>query len=190
MTGDINKSVVPSGTLIAMLRPPQLKSPLARAVVPVAAGIGFFALLAGFMWGIAALSTRGEAQTSDLLAQRTFQPGPAKIWASSIKQDGPILFADLADTDGNKTVVLDHTGQDPLKNWVLYFAHPADRPITCKVVQLEFTRTFTDCEGRTLDVEQLAPPPDGIGPVVSTDGYLALDLTPTATTDRSTPSTG
>jgi len=144
--------------------------------VPVAAGIAFFAVLALALWGVAALISRNSDQANDVLAGRTFQPGSVKTYAAIVERDGPIIFPDLLGTDGDKTVVLDHTGDDPMRGWSIYLAHPADRPISCKVVQVRGTRTFTDCEGRSIDVTQLALPPLGIAPAVSVDGILSLDL--------------
>jgi hypothetical protein len=43
---------------------------------------------------------------------------------------------------------------------------------------VQHTSRFTDCDGRTIEVDQLALPPRGIAPVVSADGILTLDLTP------------
>jgi hypothetical protein len=155
---------------------PQLQSTWARATVPVLGGLGFFAVLAVVLWGVAALISGGGRET-DTLASRTFEPGSAASWAEIVERDGPVIFPDLLGTDGDKTVVLDHQGDDPLSGWSLYLAHPADRPIECKVTQVRFSRQFTDCDGRTLAVTDLAPPPDGVFPVVSpTDGVLTLDL--------------
>jgi hypothetical protein len=46
------------------------------------------------------------------------------------------------------------------------------------VTQVQHTDQFTDCEGRTVAVESLARPEQGIKPVVSSDGILTLDLIP------------
>lgn len=161
-----------------MVRRPYLTSTFARAVVPVLGGLAFFAVLGLALWGVAALSSRNADQTQDLLVGRTFTPGRVTTYASIVERDGPIIFPDLLGTDGDRTIVLDHTGADPMRGWVLYLAHPADRPLECKVAQVRGTRQFTDCEGRTLDVSDLAPPPAGVAPTVSVDGILNLDLVP------------
>jgi hypothetical protein len=165
-----------------MLRRPQLRSTFARAVVPVVGGIAFFAVLFGALYGVAALISHNSSTTSEILAGRTFQPGSVRTYASIVQADGPIIFPDLLGTDGDKTVVLDHTGTDPMRGWVIYLGHPADRPISCKVTQVRSTRQFTDCDGRTIDVEQLSPPPAGVAPAVSVDGVLSLDLVPDSVT--------
>jgi hypothetical protein len=148
---------------------------MARAVAPVVGGIGFFAVLGLLLWVLAAAisGSKGGLLTSD-----TFKPGSAKAYAAIVAADGPIIFPDLLGTDGDRTIVLDHTGEDPLNGWRIFLAHPADRPISCKVSQVQHTRTFTDCDGRTIGVEQLAPPEAGIRPTVSQDGVLSLDVTP------------
>jgi hypothetical protein len=158
----------------------ELKTPFTRAVVPVAAGIAFFAVLGLFMWGVAALISDGES--SDLLASRTFSPGRAESYAESIADNGPIIFPDLLGTDGDKTIVLDHTGSDQRLGFALYLAHPADRPVSCKVTQTPGTREFIDCEGRVLEPAQLAAPPAGVAPVVSEDGILDLIISVVPTT--------
>lgn len=161
-----------------VVRRPQLRTPLARAVVPVLGGIGFFAVLALVLWGIAALVSRNGSGATANLASNVFRPGSVVRYAAIIDQDGPVLFPDLLGTDGDRSIVLDHTGADPMHGWWIYLGHPADRPISCKVVQVQHTSRFTDCEGRTLEVDELAPPPRGIAPDVSADGILTLDLIP------------
>ena len=161
-----------------VVRRPQLRSPLARAVVPVLGGIGFFAVLALVLWGIASLVSQNGSGATANLASTVFRPGSVGRYAALIEQDGPVLFPDLLGTDGDKSIVLDHSSADPMNGWNIYLGHPADRPITCKVTQVQHTDRFTDCEGRTIAVDELARPPKGIAPVVSADGILTLDLTP------------
>jgi hypothetical protein len=147
-------------------------------VAPVLGGIGFFALLALVMWGIATLVARNGSGATANLATNVFRPGSVVRYAAIIDQDGPVLFPDLLGTDGDKSIVLHHTGNDPMNDWWIYLGHPADRPITCKVIQVQHTDQFTDCDGRTISVEQLARPPQGVRPVVGRDGILTLDLIP------------
>jgi hypothetical protein len=158
------------------MRRPELRSPLARAVVPVAAGIVFFGILGLFLWGVAAYISGSEG--SDTLAPTTFQVGSTKTYASIIEEEGPLILPDLLRANGRRTIVLDHTGDDPQHNWQIYMAYPADRDVDCKVTQIRTTRTFTDCDGREIAVEDLALPPRGVLPRVFADGTLELDLVP------------
>lgn len=167
------------------MRRPQLRSPVARAVVPVLAGIGFFVVLGLMLWGAAAYIASHGNQRSENFAPSTFEVGRTKSIASSVADDGPLIFPDLLRSSGKRTIVLDHTGDDDRRNWRIYMAYPADRGVDCKVVQVQRTRTFTDCDGRTLQVEDLALPPQGVLPIVSADGVLTLDLLP----DSATPAT-
>ena len=50
-------------------------SPLGRAVLPVAGGLAFFALLGLATWGIAALLRDNPEQVNERLAQTTFEVG-------------------------------------------------------------------------------------------------------------------
>ena len=147
-------------------------------MVPVLGGIGFFALVGLILWGIASLVSQNGDSTTANLASNVFRPGSVVRYAAIIDEDGPVLFPDLLGTDGDKTIVLDHQSANPMSGWNIYLGHPSDRPITCKVTQVQHTDQFTDCEGRTVKVEDLARPAQGIKPVVSADGILTLDLTP------------
>jgi hypothetical protein len=156
---------------------PELRTPFARAVVPVVTGIAVLGLLALALWGVASAISGGNSK-GGLLTNETFRPGSARNYAAIVAADGPLIFPDLLGTDGDRTIVLDHPGDDPLNDWRIYLAHPADRPLSCKVTQVRHTRTFTDCEGLTINVDQLALPAKGIKPAVSTEGILSLDLVP------------
>ena len=104
------RPTVGSGTLAAMRRP-RLQSTLARAVVPVAAGIGFFALMALLLWGIAAIIARNGTDTSSNLAPTIQEMGSAANLAGVIASDGPIVLNDLIGSD--RHIVLSHTGTSP-----------------------------------------------------------------------------
>jgi hypothetical protein len=147
-------------------------------VAPVLGGIAFFAVVALVLWGIASLVAQNGSSATANLATNVFRPGSVVRYAAIIDEDGPVLFPDLLGTDGDKSIVLHHTGSNPMSDWAIYLGHPADRPISCKVTQIQHTDQFTDCDGRTISVEALALPPRGVRPVVSADGILTLDLTP------------
>ncbi|MEY4606229.1 MAG: hypothetical protein RLY45_989, partial [Actinomycetota bacterium] len=153
---------------------PRLRSPLARAVAPVLGGIVFFAVLGLAMWGVAALASRNSDQTEEILVPTYQDLGRTDTFADSIATDGPIVLPDLVGDD--LSIVLDHTGADPQRGWAVYLAHPADRSPACPVAVVPGTRTFTDCEGRTVGIDDLALPPVGIQPIASDDGLLTLDL--------------
>lgn len=159
----------------------ELRSPLARAVVPVLAGAAFFAAMFGVLWLIAAwVSSDGERITN--LGDRTFEVGNVETISDIVAEDGPILFPDLVSPSGVRAIVLDHKGDDPTTGWRVFYAYPADRDPTCLAEQVERTTTFVDCDERELDIEQLARPLD-VRPVVENRTKLLIDLrTPTAST--------
>lgn len=152
----------------------RLRSPLARAVVPLAAGLAFFAVLFGVTWLFADRATdnrKREVRSGDY----TFRVGPVDDIAEIIERDGPILYPDLRDTTYQRSVVVDHTGDDPSRGWQVYYAYPADRGPECLVTHIEGTRDFVDCEDRTLPVEELHRPVDA-RPVVENRVSLLIDL--------------
>ena len=153
----------------------ELRSPLARAVAPVAVGAVVLALIGLLLWGIAALMSGEQAQTTTFTPDR-LTVGNVERWAESIANDGPVLFPGLGTTTGERTLVLMHNGDDPQRGWVVYYAYPADRDASCAVEQVESSDEFTDCDGRTLDVSQLAPPTNGEFPVIEDRETLYIDL--------------
>lgn len=148
------------------------RSLVARAVLPVAGGVAVIAALFAATWVLASISTDRQRQVP---RARTFVVGAVDDVAASIEERGPVLYPDLRDATGERSIVIDHTGGDPAKGWQLYSAFPAGRDWTCPVEQVEGTRTFTDCDGRTIDVTDLALP-DGARPIVENSTTLLIDL--------------
>jgi hypothetical protein len=142
----------------------------------VVAGIAFFAVLGLATWGAAAYISRGSTENSERLMPTTLPIGSAQGTAELVAEDGPILLPGLATTTGERTLVLDHQGDDPTRGWRVYSAYPADRDASCPVEQVIGTRQFVDCDGRTIDVGELAPPDDGVNPVVEDQRSLIIDL--------------
>ena len=154
---------------------PEFRSPISRAVAPVLAGLGFFAVLGLIMWGIAALMAGEQAQTTTFTPDR-LPIGNVDQWSESINTNGPVLFPGLGTTSGERTIVLDHNGANSERGWVVYYAFPADRDVTCAIEQIVGTDTFTDCDGRTIAVEDLAPPTNGEYPIIEDRVALYIDL--------------
>lgn len=157
------------------MRQPQFRSTFARAVVPVLAGIGFFAVLGLALWGVAAIIASNSDQATNNLSSTYQDVGYVETFAAIIERDGPIVFRDLLGSDRN--IVLDHEGDDAFQGWAMYLAWPADSDSSCHLEQVKGTHQFVDCQGRTLTVDELAAVPRGVRPIVSSDGLLTLDLT-------------
>jgi hypothetical protein len=152
-----------------------LRSPLARAVAPVLGGLLVLGLIALSTWAVAWFISRGGADTTSRFAPATFSAGSAEDRADSIAEDGPILFPGLETISGERTLVLDHGGEDPFQGWRLYWAYPADRDASCHVRQVERTATFVDCADRELDVSELARPTERIFVTIE-DEQVVIDL--------------
>ncbi len=156
-------------------RPPRLRSPFARAVVPVLGGIAVLALIALVTWGVAIYLSGDDVERSERLAPTRLELGSAQGRANDVAEDGPILFPELSTITGARSIVVDHDGDDPLEGWRIYYAFPEDRP-DCPVTQVQGTATFIDCDGNELDVTELSPPTDPVFPVVENQRTLYLDL--------------
>jgi len=156
------------------MRRVEFTSPISRAIMPIVGGIAGFALLFGVTWILASTSTKNRQSRPQTIPQ-TFEIGEVKDVAKSITQDGPILYPDLRDATGKRSIVIDHTGTNSAKGWQVYYAYPADRSETCLVEHLKKSRNFKDCEGRTLAVEQLKLPLD-VRPIVENLRTLLIDL--------------
>lgn len=155
-------------------RPQRLRTPVARAVVPVLAGVLFFVVLGLFTWAVAAWLSSGDTEPSERLAPRRLELGSAQGRATDVAEDGPLLFSELATISGERSLVLDHEGDDERAGWRIYYAFPVGRP-DCPVTQVRGTATFLDCDGNELDVTVLSPPTEDVRPVVE-DDRLYLDL--------------
>ena len=144
-------------------------------MAPVAAGIVFFAVLGLMTWGIAAFLASGTTAPTENLAPARLDLGSANGRANDVEEEGPLLFAELSTITGERSLVLDHQGDDPANGWRLYYAFPPGRP-DCPVTQVRGTATFLDCEGTELDVTELSLPTDQVFPVVEDERSLYLDL--------------
>ena len=90
-------------------RLPTFRSPVARALVPVVGGIIFFAALFGVTWLFAELATdqAGEQRSPQF---GTFVVGNVEDIAESIVESGPVLYPDLRDATGERSIIIDIRG--------------------------------------------------------------------------------
>jgi hypothetical protein len=112
---------------------------------------------------------------TERLAPTRFEVGSAQNAAQIVEEDGPIIFPGLNTTTGERTLVLDHEGDDPTRGWRVFYAYPVGRP-DCPVEQVIGTRRFIDCDGTEIGVDELSPPESGVFPVVENQRVLYLDL--------------
>jgi hypothetical protein len=157
------------------VRPPRLRSPLARAVVPVLGGIAVIGAILLATWGMAVVISRGDAESTERLVPTEFQLGNVERWSETIAEDGPFILADLNTDSGLRSLVVDHVGDDPTRGWAVYWAYPADRDPSCEIEQVRGTRAFVDCDEREIDVTDLMPP-EGVRPRIDDRTTLTIDL--------------
>jgi hypothetical protein len=156
------------------MRKPRLRTPLARAVAPVLGGIAFFSVFFVGLWIVASV-INSRATPSSTVANKVFEVGKVESMAKAVAKDGPLLFPDLKSPDGIRSIVLDHTGADPAKGWRVYYGYPSDLGPTCLVTHVQGSRTFTDCNQRTVTVDQLQKPTN-VRPIVENKKTLYIDL--------------
>ena len=126
------------------MRLPTLKSPAARAVAPVLAGIAAFALIGLALWGASlAVSHNSGVKVNTALAGRYFKPGGAERLARLITKDGPLLFPSLVGDAGRKPIGIGHVGDDPLKGWRVYSLVPPGASPDCILALDQSTRELT-----------------------------------------------
>lgn len=174
-------------------QPPRLKSPFARAVVPVAAGIVFFAALFGITYLVAVLVS-GNGQ-SVKLGDKEFTIGRVDIAAARIAKYGPLLYADLKGTEGEQAIVVDHDPKFPdTEGWAVYFAYRADRGPSCLISINQETEALQDCDARpatVADLQRAEPTAEVVvemskRPVVKVR-FAAAQVAETTTTSAVTP---
>jgi hypothetical protein len=158
------------------VRLPELRSPITRAVVPVLGGLALIAAIGGVLWGMAAYISNGDAETSERFLPTEIEMGPVEALADEVEENGPLFLPELGTSIGTRSIVVDHTGTVAPDGWRVYWAYPADREPTCVVTQVVGTRTFTDCDGRTIGVEELSPPDTGVFPRVDDRTTLFIDF--------------
>jgi hypothetical protein len=161
---------------------PELRSPVARAVVPVAAGAVFIAVLFGVLWVAAVILSRNADDLDVRLGDDVFTVGRVDDLADEIEESGPLLFPGLVGPAGRRPVGLDHTGGNDFAGWRVFSLVPRGAPQSCVVSQNDETGTLADCDGRPVDVDDL-PPAQDVQLIIEADsGRVVLDLRSATTT--------
>lgn len=175
-TGWCRDSILAPSRHTVSVQTSELRSPVARAVLPVVGGVIVLAMIAGFTWAIAAYISRGGADTAERLAPSTFPVGQVSTLSEIVADEGPLFFPELGTAIGTRSIVIDHEGDVAADDWRVYWAYPADRDASCVVEQVPGTSDFVDCDGRTIDVSELSPPDAGVVPRVQDRTTLIIDF--------------
>jgi len=115
----------------------------------------------------------GSTQLESRLGSRVFVSGRAVDLAHAIRQEGPLLFADLL--GGSRDIYLQQQGDDPQQGWLAFDAHAPGSPRRCTLAWQADTGSLRDpCSGVTF-------PADGMGLVhytvtINARGRVVIDL--------------
>jgi hypothetical protein len=165
------------GTLTGVPEP-RLRSPVARAVVPVLAGMAVIAAVFGVLWLTAVAITHHARDVQTRPGSDLFVVGRVDRLVDSVSANGPILLPDLVGPAGRRPVGLAHEGTTDFDGWRVFSLRPAGNAADCLVALDRTTKQLTDCNGRVYSPSEL-PPADRVEVLVNRDnGTLSLDLNP------------
>lgn len=139
----------------------------------VALGSALAGVLLAVVFGVLALTSFSQSPEVDIrLGDDRFDAGDAASRATSIAEDGPLIFADLA--GGSRDLVVNHIGDDPEVGWYAFEARSAGQPRECVIEWQPADEVFLEpCTGDTY-------PPDGEGlnqfPVEIEGGKVVIDV--------------
>ena len=160
----------------------RLRSPLARAVVPVLGGIAFIAVLGLVLWGASVLLVRNADPSDVHLGANEFVLERLDAKAKLIAKDGPLLFPGLLGPAERLPIGVWHAGDSATSGWQVFSLVPAGGTPSC-VLQLDRTDRTTLVDPCT----QTRYPADGstlphVNSHVDLDGNLVINLTAPAPT--------
>ena len=136
---------------------PRLRSPVARAVVPVLAGLAVLALLFGFLWLIAVVVTRNADDADRRIGADVFEVGRVDRLADSVEANGPILFPNLIGPAGERPVGLVHDGATDFEGWRVFSLLPAGNARRLPRPFDRETKELVDCTGVTFTTPHELP---------------------------------
>jgi hypothetical protein len=113
-----------------------------RAMVIAVSGLvlGLVLVLALFIFAIPSLTESGKVEVQ--LGPERFDAGPADDRANEIAERGPILLPDVAGND--RDVYLQHLGDDPSTDWLVFDARRPDTTRDCTLEWIEADHSFVD----------------------------------------------
>lgn len=114
----------------------RLRSPLARAVVPVLGGLAFLALLGLALWGVAALVSHNADPNDVNLGSNEFVLKSLKAKAARIAAEGPLLFPGLVGPAEREPIGIWHDGDVTTSGWRVFSLVPPGGGPGC-VLQLD-----------------------------------------------------
>jgi hypothetical protein len=113
-----------------------LRSPLARAVVPVLGGIGFFVVLGLILWGTAVIVSHHTDRGDVHLGADEFVLRALDSKADRIAADGPLLFPGLVGSAERRPIGVWHDGDVVTSGWRVFSLVPAGASPSC-VLELD-----------------------------------------------------
>ncbi|MCC6224829.1 MAG: hypothetical protein IT195_00305 [Microthrixaceae bacterium] len=135
------------------------------------------ALLVALGLVVAAMSAASRNTPPSVRAgkQARFDAGLAKERATSIAEDGPLLFSDVSGSGQRLPVFISHEGDDHKTGWNVIGAHPPDAPEDCFLEWSHKRKLF-----HAVCVDATYPADGGdlphYGWEVDEDGRLLIDL--------------
>ena len=105
----------------------RLRSPVGRAVVPVAVGLAVIAVVFGLLWLIAIVVTHNANESNRRVGADVFEVGRVDRLSDSVARNGPILFPNLVGPAGERPVGLAHDGASDFEGWRVFSLRPAGR---------------------------------------------------------------
>ena len=155
----------------------RLRSPVARAVVPVVIGLAVIAAVFGLLWLIAVVVTHNANESNRRAGADVFEVGRVDRLADSVASNGPILFPNLVGPAGQRPVGLAHEGASDFEGWRVFSLRPSGNGPGCLVQVDRQTKALEDCQGTVYDPAQL-PDAERVVIHIDEDGTLSLDLQP------------
>jgi hypothetical protein len=160
----------------------RLRSPLARAVVPVLGGMAFIAVIGLVLWGVAVLVARNADPSDVNLGSNEFVLRSLDAKAKLIAKDGPLLFPGLVGPAERQPIGVWHDGDVTTSGWQVFSLVPEGGDPSC-VLQLD----RTDRNALVDPCTQTRYPSDGstlphVNWHVDLDGNLVITLALRGTT--------